>query len=62
MDPPFLFLALLPLVIVVVLAEFSEGGMDARVLAVLGVLVGDQRGAARRSAPAWPGSSWSSSC
>jgi energy-coupling factor transport system substrate-specific component len=37
-DPPFLFLALLPLVIVVVLAEFSEGGMDARVLAVLGVL------------------------
>ena len=37
-DPPFLFLALLPLVIVVVLAEFSEGGMDARVLAILGVL------------------------
>ncbi len=37
-DPPFIFLALLPLVIVVVLAEFSEGGMDARVLAILGVL------------------------
>ena len=37
-DPPFLFLALLPLVIVVVLVEFSEGGMDARVLAILGVL------------------------
>lgn len=37
-DPPFIFLALLPLVVVVVLAEFSEGGMDARVLAVLGVL------------------------
>lgn len=37
-DPPFIFLALLPLVIVVVLAEFSEGGMDARMLAVLGVL------------------------
>ena len=37
-DPPFIFLALLPLVIVVVLAEFSEGGMDARVLAVRGVL------------------------
>lgn len=36
--PPFVFLALLPLVLVVVLAEFSEGGMDARVLAVLGVL------------------------
>ena len=37
-DPPFLFLSLLPLVIVVVLVEFSEGGMDARVLAILGVL------------------------
>jgi energy-coupling factor transport system substrate-specific component len=37
-DPPFLFLVLLPLVIVVVLAEFGDGGMDARVLAVLGVL------------------------
>ena len=37
-DPPFLFLALLPVVIAVVLAELSEGGMDARVLAVLGVL------------------------
>ena len=37
-DPPFIFLALLPLVIVLVLAEFSEGGMDARVLAILGVL------------------------
>jgi energy-coupling factor transport system substrate-specific component len=37
-QPPFLFLALLPVVIVVVLAELSEGGMDARVLALLGVL------------------------
>ncbi|MGD9960903.1 ECF transporter S component [Nocardioides sp.] len=37
-DPPFFFLALLPLVIGVVLAEFSEGGMDARALAVLGLL------------------------
>jgi energy-coupling factor transport system substrate-specific component len=37
-DPPFLFLALLPVVIAVVLAEVSEGGMDPRVLAVLGVL------------------------
>ena len=36
--PPFVFLALLPLVIVVVLVELSEGGMDARVLAMLGVL------------------------
>jgi energy-coupling factor transport system substrate-specific component len=37
-DPPFLFLALLPVVIFVVLAEMSEGGMDSRVLAILGVL------------------------
>lgn len=38
LQPPFIFLALLPLVIVVALAELSEGGWDARVLAVLGVL------------------------
>lgn len=37
-QPPFLFLALLPVVIVVVLAELADGGMDARVLALLGVL------------------------
>lgn len=37
-DPPFVFLALLPVVVVVVLVELSEGGMDSRVLAVLGVL------------------------
>jgi energy-coupling factor transport system substrate-specific component len=37
-QPPFLFLILLPLVLVVVLAEMSEGGMDSRVLALLGVL------------------------
>ncbi|GAA1476161.1 ECF transporter S component [Nocardioides aestuarii] len=37
-DPPFLFLALLPLVVMVVLAEISEGGLDPRVLAILGVL------------------------
>jgi energy-coupling factor transport system substrate-specific component len=38
LQPPFFFLALLPLVILVVLAEVSEGGMDSRVLALLGVL------------------------
>lgn len=37
-EPPFLFLLLLPLVVVVVLAELAEGGMDSRVIAVLGVL------------------------
>ena len=36
--PPFAFLALLPLIILVVLAELSEGGMDSRALAILGVL------------------------
>jgi energy-coupling factor transport system substrate-specific component len=36
--PPFIFLALVPVVIAVVLAELSEGGLDTRVLAVLGVL------------------------
>ena len=38
LSPPFLFLGLLPLVIAVVLAEVSEGGLDPRALAILGVL------------------------
>ena len=37
-DPPFLFLGLLPVVIAIVLAELNEGGLDPRVLAILGVL------------------------
>ena len=37
-SPPFLFLALLPVVVVVVLAELTEGGLDAKALAMLGVL------------------------
>ena len=37
-QPPFVFLALLPVVVAVVLAELAEGGLDPRVLAVLGVL------------------------
>ncbi|MFZ2502889.1 MAG: ECF transporter S component [Nocardioides sp.] len=37
-QPPFLFLLLLPLVLAVVLAEMSDGGIDARTLALLGVL------------------------
>jgi energy-coupling factor transport system substrate-specific component len=37
-DPPFFFLLLLPVILAVVLAEIGEGGMDARVLAILGVL------------------------
>ncbi|MGH3360379.1 MAG: ECF transporter S component [Nocardioidaceae bacterium] len=37
-DAPYVFMAILPVVIVVVLAELSEGGMDSKALAVLGVL------------------------
>ena len=37
-NPPFLFLLLLPIVIAIVLAEVSEAGLDPRVLAILGVL------------------------
>lgn len=37
-SPPFLFLALLPVLVVVVLAELSEGGLDSKTLAMLGVL------------------------
>lgn len=37
-DPPFLFLGLLPLLLVMVMAAMTEGGMDARVLAILGLL------------------------
>ena len=37
-DAPFVFVALLPLLVVVVLASFADGGMDAKALAMLGVL------------------------
>ena len=37
-DAPFVFMGILPIIIVVVLAEFSEGGMDSKALAMLGVL------------------------
>ncbi|MBM9465465.1 ECF transporter S component [Aeromicrobium sp. YIM 150415] len=37
-DQPFLLMALLPIVALVVLAELSEGGIDSRALAILGVL------------------------
>jgi energy-coupling factor transport system substrate-specific component len=35
---PLLFMALLPVLVVVVLVELTEGGMDAKALAMLGVL------------------------
>lgn len=37
-DAPWLFVSLLPLLLGVVLAELSEGGMDAKAVALLGVL------------------------
>lgn len=37
-QPPFFFLVLLPVVILVVLAELAEGGIDSKALAMLGVL------------------------
>ncbi|MFA9429596.1 ECF transporter S component [Egicoccus sp. AB-alg2] len=37
-DAPLLFTLLLPLVLVVVLAEIAEGGIDAKAVAMLGVL------------------------
>ncbi|GAB3436432.1 ECF transporter S component [Flindersiella endophytica] len=37
-DAPYLFMLLLALVVAVVLAELSEGGMDAKAVAMLGVL------------------------
>ena len=37
-DAPWIFAVLLPLVLAVVLAEVAEGGMDAKAVAMLGVL------------------------
>jgi energy-coupling factor transport system substrate-specific component len=39
-DAPWLFIGLLALLLAVVLAEVSEGGIDAKTVAVLGVLAG----------------------
>lgn len=37
-DAPFVFVLVLPVLVAIVLAEFAEGGMDAKALAMLGVL------------------------
>ena len=37
-DAPFVFMLVLPVLVGIVLASFSEGGMDAKALAMLGVL------------------------
>src|SRR3954453_13741786 len=39
-DAPWLFIALLPLLLAVVFAELSEGGFDAKAVAVLGIVAG----------------------
>ena len=36
--PPFIFLLILPVLVIVMLAEISAGGLDAKALAMLGVL------------------------
>jgi energy-coupling factor transport system substrate-specific component len=38
-DGPWLMLALMPLVLAVVLADIADGGMDAKAVAILGVLI-----------------------
>jgi energy-coupling factor transport system substrate-specific component len=38
-DAPWLFVIILPLLLGVLLAELSEGGLDAKAIAILGVLV-----------------------
>lgn len=38
LDPPFILLALLPIVVLAVVAELSEDGIDSKALAMLGVL------------------------
>ncbi len=37
-SPPFVFLALLPVLVLVVVVELTEGGLDSKALAMLGVL------------------------
>lgn len=37
-DAPFIFAALLPVILIVVLAQFADGAMDAKSIALLGVL------------------------
>jgi energy-coupling factor transport system substrate-specific component len=37
-DAPFVFVLVLPVLVAIVLAEFAEGGIDAKALALLGVL------------------------
>src|SRR3954453_15670043 len=37
-SPPFLFMGLLPVLVLVVVVELTEGGMDSKALAMLGVL------------------------
>ncbi|WP_353649668.1 ECF transporter S component [Nakamurella sp. A5-74] len=37
-DAPFIFMAILPVLVLIVLVQLSDGGMDAKALAMLGVL------------------------
>ena len=55
-DAPLLFALLLPLLLGVVLAEIADGGIDAKAIALLGVLLPASVRRCDRSAPASPAS------
>ena len=60
-DAPWIFIAVLPLLLAVVLSELAEGSLDAKAIALLGILAAC--GAALRvPSPGWPDSNRSSSC
>lgn len=66
-DAPWLFVIVIPLLLAVVLAQFTDGGMDAKAIALLGVLaavVSAMRplgGGTADGDPSAAGSAWTSS-
>ncbi|MDR1152141.1 MAG: hypothetical protein LBK72_06665, partial [Bifidobacteriaceae bacterium] len=38
MDAPFVFVVILPMIVALVFAQVNDGGMDAKAVAILGVL------------------------
>jgi energy-coupling factor transport system substrate-specific component len=55
-DAPWLFVAILPLLLAVILGEMAEGTLDAKAIALLGSWPPVERHCASR-APGWPASS-----
>ena len=60
-DAPWVFVALVPLLIAIVMAELSEGGIDAKAIALLGILAACFS-ALRIASPGSTASSRSGSC